>query len=188
MENEVLVSTRIPLWVSYFFKSIIVFRFINLLVYVCIIHSIDLVEGNDRKGSTFWDQIVVTYSSTIEPPSHHNTKQLKNWWSMSNQKATLFIYNRLSVAWPSRLDDAMLLKTAKESFHNRSSETNFKLEHMWHAFHHQLKWCEWQGDDNPSDEIIDLVLTWRASIASCHRIVSNRYALLVVIGNSATRR
>jgi hypothetical protein len=34
------------------------------------------------------------------------------------------------VSWLSEADDAMLLEAAKESFHNKLDETEFKMEHM----------------------------------------------------------
>jgi hypothetical protein len=55
---------------------------------------------------------------------------LKNRWSTSTLKVTLFvdIYNRLYMAWPSEAEDDMLLKAAKESFHNKPDETYFKKD------------------------------------------------------------
>lgn len=47
---------------------------------------------------------------------------------------------------PSGEDDAMLLEAAKESFHSKLRETEFKLEHIWHALHHQPKW--WDDDSS----------------------------------------
>lgn len=38
-------------------------------------------------------------------------------------------------------NDVMILEATKESFHSRSSETDFNLEHMWHDLHHHPKWC-----------------------------------------------
>jgi hypothetical protein len=31
-------------------------------------HSIDPIEGNNKKGLAFWAQIAATYNSTTEPP------------------------------------------------------------------------------------------------------------------------
>lgn len=45
-------------------------------------------------------------------------------------------YNHLHVARPSGIDDAMFLEATKESLHNKFDETDFKLEHMWHALRH----------------------------------------------------
>lgn len=70
----------------------------------------------------------------MEVSRHRTLKQLNGRWSTSNRKITLFndIYNCMYAARPSGVDDAMLLETVKESFHNMPGETDFKLEHVVH--------------------------------------------------------
>lgn len=91
----------------------------------------DIVEDNVKKGSFFYHQIARMYN-TIEPLHRHTLKQLKDRWSISNRKVTLFngIYNRLYTIRPSRANDVMLLEAVKECFRDMLDETDFKLEHM----------------------------------------------------------
>jgi hypothetical protein len=60
-----------------------------------LLHSVDHVQSNGKRRPTFWDQISFIYNFTTEPPYHRTPKQLKDWWSTSNRKITLFndIYN-----------------------------------------------------------------------------------------------
>lgn len=88
----------------------------------------DSIDGN-KMGSTLWSQITSSYNSTIEAPCNRISKQLKDRWLTRNQKITLSneIYNRLYATRLSRANDDMLLEVAKESLHNKPSETGFKL-------------------------------------------------------------
>jgi hypothetical protein len=124
------------------------------LIHVWLLHSVDSIEGNDKKGLVLLGQIASTNNSTMEHPQHCSLKQRKDQWSMSNHKVTLFngIYKHLSIAWPIRAYDAMLLEATNESICNKPCEKDFKPEHIWHDLRHQHKWCTWHDDNDSSDE------------------------------------
>jgi hypothetical protein len=67
-----------------------------------------------------------------------SSKQLKDWWLMSNQKIILSNgnYNHLYATKSGGIDDVMLFKSTKESFCNKLRETKFKLEYMWYTHRH----------------------------------------------------
>jgi hypothetical protein len=45
----------------------------------------------------------------------------------------------------------MLLDVGKERFHKKPSETDLKLEHVWHTLRDQPKWYARHDDDDSSD-------------------------------------
>jgi hypothetical protein len=106
------------------------------------VRRIGLIETSSQK--------VQLYHRSSSPPK---PKQLKDRWSMSTQKITIFndIYNHLHAARSSRTNDVMMLERAKNSLCNKPNKTDFKLEHMWHALCHQTKLCMRHDDDVSSD-------------------------------------
>jgi hypothetical protein len=111
-------------------------------------------------------------------------KQLNSLWFTSNPKVTLFnvIYYWLFAVRTSGSDDNMLLKVAKESFHNKLSEMDIKVEYMWHALCYRPKRCIELSDDDSSDTSKWPCLNMDGDYSSTRLIVSNRHTILAMIG------
>jgi hypothetical protein len=74
-----------------------------------------------------------------------------------------------------------------ESFHNKSNETDFKLERMWCALRHQPKLCVRDDVNDSSDGMKKLVSTWTTIMAQ-HQKVWGHHVLLVAIGQKLNIR
>lgn len=80
-------------------------------------------------------------------------------------------------------DNTMLLGAAKERFRNKSGETDFKLEHMWQALHHQPKWCAWHVDNDSSDGTKRSLLSLDDDYSfASPRTMLDQHDLLVALG------
>jgi hypothetical protein len=73
--------------------------------------------------------------------SYSATKQLKDQWYTSNRKVTYSTASTTTCLLPGQADQ-MSPRCSKQqniASNNRSSETEFKLEHMWRVLSIQLK-------------------------------------------------
>lgn len=123
----------------------------NLYVHAWLLHSMNPIEDNQEGINLLGPNSQHVQLHGTSSPSYFQTavglvvnRQLQGHplqWHLQ-----LLIYDRSSKA-----DNTMLLEAAKDRFRNKPGETDFKLEHMWHALHHQPKWCAWHVDNDSSD-------------------------------------
>uniref|UniRef100_A0A0E0DT43 TF-B3 domain-containing protein n=1 Tax=Oryza meridionalis TaxID=40149 RepID=A0A0E0DT43_9ORYZ len=104
-------------------------------------HSTDPIEGNARKGDTYWRQVAATYNSTTEDGRKRDPKQLKGHWHKNTPKVSAFnaIYILCRDNYESGRSEEMLMEQALEIYRARKGHP-FTLQYWWKAVCDSPKW------------------------------------------------
>ncbi|XP_052166205.1 glutathione S-transferase T3-like [Oryza glaberrima] len=111
------------------------------LVSAWLFHSTDPIEGNSRKGDTYWRQVTATYNSTTEDDRKRDPKHLKGHWHKTTRKISAFngIYIQLRDNYESGRSEEMLMEQALEMYRSRVGQP-FTLVYWWKAVCDSPKW------------------------------------------------
>ncbi|XP_066160044.1 uncharacterized protein [Oryza sativa Japonica Group] len=111
------------------------------LVSAWLENSTDPIEGNARKGDTYWRQVADTYNATTEDDRKRDPKHLKGHWHKHTRKVSAFngIYVQLRDNYQSGRSEEMLMDQAMELYQSREGHP-FTLGYWWKAVRDSPKW------------------------------------------------
>lgn len=104
-------------------------------------NSTDVIEGNSRKGDTYWKQVAATYNSTTEEERKRDPKHLKGHWHKNTKKVSAFngVYVQLRDNYQSGRSEEMLIEQALTMYESRVGQP-FALMYWWKAVCDSPKW------------------------------------------------
>ncbi|XP_006654422.1 glutathione S-transferase T3-like [Oryza brachyantha] len=111
------------------------------LVSAWLNNSTDPIEGNARKGETYWSKVAEEYNETTPEGRKRDMSLLKGHWHKTTKKVSAFngCYVQLRDAYASGRSDGQLMEQALELYRSREG-TQFQYVHWWKAFADSPKW------------------------------------------------
>uniref|UniRef100_J3M533 Myb/SANT-like domain-containing protein n=1 Tax=Oryza brachyantha TaxID=4533 RepID=J3M533_ORYBR len=81
-------------------------------------NSIDPIEGNARKGNTYWSKVAEAYNETTPNERKRDMNHLKGHWHKTTKKVSLFngCYIQLHDAYASGHSNGQLMELALEFY------------------------------------------------------------------------
>ncbi|CAN6347740.1 unnamed protein product [Urochloa humidicola] len=105
-------------------------------------NSNDSIRGNDKKGDTFWKDIIAEFNSNAPADRQRDTNQLKIHWSRLKTVINDFngCWTKATRVNKSGASDDQLMDEALKMFEVLYKKP-FTLIHWWRTLKNQPKWC-----------------------------------------------
>ncbi|KAF0889107.1 hypothetical protein E2562_021155 [Oryza meyeriana var. granulata] len=111
------------------------------LVSAWLNNSTDPIEGNARKGETYWTKVAKAFNATTPDERKREVSHLKGHWHKTTKKVSFFngCYIQLRDAYASGRSDLQLMDQALELYRTRQGQ-QFTFTHWWKAVADSPKW------------------------------------------------